>query len=251
MTDKQPSTDDMTTFQRQLLTAESSAFRLYQDMFLGQRGPGYLIKHELIMLLANQTPGALGLVLRKILYPRLFAKSGRNVMFGKNMTIRHAVKMEFGSQVAIDDNVVLDAKGCTDGKHFRLGSQIIIGHTSTLCSKGGSLEIGDHCNFGSHIAVYAASDISFGLNILVGPGSFFGGGTYQFEKTDRPIIGQGYNLKGPISIGDNCWFGAAVTIVDGVTIGHDSIIGAGAVVLEDIPPLSIAAGVPAKVIRSR
>ncbi|MBN2385327.1 acyltransferase [bacterium] len=172
-------------------------------------------------------------------------------MFGKNMTLRHPAKISIGSQVALDDNIVLDAKGCPDDKEFVLGDHIIIGHTSTLCSKGGSLRIGDNCNFGSHIALYSASDINFGKNILLGPGAFIGGGTYRFADADKPIISQGYDLKGPISIGDNCWFGAAVTVVDGVTIGENSILGAGAVVIEDIPPFSIAAGVPARIIRSR
>jgi len=243
--------EEMTHFQQSLLNEKKSNFQLYQDMFLGDRSVSYLLKYEVITLLANQTPGALGLVLRKVLFPRLFKSTGRNVMFGKNLTLRHPRKMTIGSQVAIDDNVVLDAKGCGEDKNFMLGNNIIIGHTSTLCSKGGSLIIGDNCNFGSHIALYSASDVIFGKNILLGPGAFIGGGTYRFDNVDQPIISQGYDLKGTITIGDNCWFGAAVTVVDGVTIGENSILGAGAVIIDNIPAYAIAAGVPARVIRMR
>lgn len=241
----------MTDFQQKLLVEKKSMFARYKEMFLGEVSLFYFIKYELVLLIANQVPGALGLVLRKVLYPGLFKVVGRNVVFGRNMTLRHPARISTGDNVAIDDNAVLDAKGCPPEKEFSFGDNIIIGHTSTLCSKGGSLIIGDNCNFGSHIALYSASDIIFGKNILLGPGAFIGGGTYRFDDKEAPIIGQGYDLKGTIEIGDNCWFGAAVTVVDGVKIGENSIIGAGAVVLQDVPPNCIAAGVPARVIRER
>jgi len=248
---KEHNSNDMTNFQHELLSSNKSSFALYKEMFLGSDSFSYLMKYEFVNMLTNGMPGALGLLLRKLFYPQLFKKTGRNVVFGKNMTLRHPIKITVGDHVAIDDNVVMDAKGCQHDKEFSLGNNIIIGHTSTLCSKGGSMIIGNNCNFGSHVALYCASDIRFGKNILLGPGSFIGGGTYKFDSVDQPIISQGYELKGPISIGDNCWFGASVTVVDGVSIGENSIIGAGAVVLDNIPPFSIAAGVPAKVLKKR
>ncbi|MBA2748254.1 MAG: acyltransferase, partial [Tatlockia sp.] len=54
-----------------------------------------------------------------------------------------------------------------------------------------------------------------------------------------------------VVIEDNCWLGYGVKVLDGVTIGEGSVIGAGAVVTKDIPPYSVAVGVPAKVVRSR
>ena len=62
---------------------------------------------------------------------------------------------------------------------------------------------------------------------------------------------EGLNSVGPIAIENNVWIGADVKIMDGVNVGHDAVIGAGAVVRSYIPAYSIAAGVPAKIIRSR
>ena len=71
-----------------------------------------------------------------------------------------------------------------------------------------------------------------------------------FRDPDRPIHGQGIEF-GPIVIEDYVWIGGRANIMAGVTIGKGSVIGAGAVVTRDIPPYSVAVGVPAKVIKTR
>ncbi|HOZ23028.1 MAG TPA: DapH/DapD/GlmU-related protein, partial [bacterium] len=62
---------------------------------------------------------------------------------------------------------------------------------------------------------------------------------------------QGYESKGGVVIEDDCWLGAGVMVLDGVTIGTGSVIGAAAVVTKDIPPYSVALGIPAKVVATR
>jgi galactoside O-acetyltransferase len=73
---------------------------------------------------------------------------------------------------------------------------------------------------------------------------------HVFDDLQRPIREQGITAQG-IVIEDDVWLGAGVTVVDGVTIGRGSIIGAGAVVTTDIPPYSIAVGIPAKPVKDR
>ena len=73
---------------------------------------------------------------------------------------------------------------------------------------------------------------------------------HHFEKKDIPIDEQGVK-KLDMHIERNVWIGAHVTIFSGVTIGEGSVIGAGALVNKDIPPFSVAVGIPARVIRSR
>ncbi len=73
---------------------------------------------------------------------------------------------------------------------------------------------------------------------------------HNFADTSQKIIDQGVTCKG-IVIEDDCWLGFGVKVLDGVTIGKGSVIGAGAIVTKDIPPFSIAVGVPARVIKSR
>nr|MBX2847600.1 hypothetical protein [Acidiferrobacterales bacterium] len=99
------------TLHEQLTDASKSSFARYQDLALGTGSLWYLLKYELIMLLASWVPGAVGLVLRKYLYPFVIGSVGRNVVFGQGVSIRHGLKIKLGDNVIVDDGVVLDAKG--------------------------------------------------------------------------------------------------------------------------------------------
>jgi acetyltransferase-like isoleucine patch superfamily enzyme len=94
----------------------------------------------------------------------------------------------------------------------------------------GLVEIGDHCMFAN--------------------GCFVTDADHRVDDPSRPITWQGFVSKGPTRIGDNVWCGANVVVTSGVTIGERCVIGANSVVTTDIPPFSIAAGAPARVIRS-
>ena len=74
---------------------------------------------------------------------------------------------------------------------------------------------------------------------------------HSFERTDIPMMDQGFEEERPVVIGNDVWIGDKVTILPGVNIGDGSIIGAGAVVTHDVPPYAIVGGVPAKIIRMR
>ena len=74
---------------------------------------------------------------------------------------------------------------------------------------------------------------------------------HKFDRTDIPMMEQGNTDAEPVTIGDDVWIGRRVMIMPGVTIGNGCVIGAGAVVTKDIPPYSVAGGVPAKVLKSR
>jgi acetyltransferase-like isoleucine patch superfamily enzyme len=91
------------------------------------------------------------------------------------------------------------------------------------------VEIGDHCMFAN--------------------GCFVTDADHRVDDPSRPITGQGFVSKGPTRIGDNVWCGANVVVTSGVTIGERCVIGANSVVTTDIPPFSVAAGGPARVIR--
>ena len=102
--------------------------------------------------------------------------------------------------------------------------------TATRCSRRTELiEIGDHVMFAN--------------------GCFVGDADHRFDDPEQPVTWQGFTSKGPVRIGDNCWFGVNCVVTSGVTIGERCVIGANSVVTEDLPPRMIAAGSPAKVIR--
>jgi acetyltransferase-like isoleucine patch superfamily enzyme len=80
-------------------------------------------------------------------------------------------------------------------------------------------------------------------------GCFVSDASHRFDDPDKPVPWQGFTSKGPTRIGDNCWFGVNVAVTSGVTIGERCVVGANSVVTRDLPPHTIAAGSPAKVIK--
>lgn len=241
---------DYVDIQKELIK-ESKGGKLakYQELVVGSRSIWFLIKYELIMLLASWVPGALGILLRSKLYPLILGKVGRGVTFGTNVVLRHPKKIFLGDNVVIDDNCVLDAKGPTNRGIF-IGDGVFLGRNTILSCKNGDIVIDDGANIGFNCEVFSAGSVRLGKNILVAAYSYFVGGTHTFARTDVPIIEQPRDAKG-IEIGDNAWIGAHVVVLDGCRVGRDAIIGAGAVVNSDIPDYAIAVGIPAKVVRSR
>jgi len=240
-----------TELQAALTTEKVSALRKYQELVIGRPGLLALLKYELIMLLCNGVPGALGFALRRFLYPRLLGRVGRGVVFGRNLTLRHPHKIALGNHVIIDDNCVLDAKG--EGEEgITLGDNVILSRNTILSCKGGSIAIGDNSNLGTNCLIHAESPVKIGRNVLMAAYCYLvGGGHHDFSRTDMPIIQQPSLTKGGITIEDNVWLGARVTVLDGVTIGRDTVVGANALVLESLPEFVVAFGSPAKVQRSR
>lgn len=230
-----------------------SALARYQDLFVGRRGLLALLKYEIVVGLCADMPGALGFVLRKLLYPSVLGAVGRNVTIGKRVTLRHPGRVRIGSGVIVADDVVLDAyvpEGRDGG--IELGDDVLLGRGTMLSTKGGAISIGQGTNVGAGNLIYARdSSVRLGARILVAAsGYIMGGGVHGFDRTDVPIMEQHVPPRG-VAIGDGCWLGAGVMVGDGVTIGEESVIGAGSLVNRDVPAWSVAYGTPARVVRSR
>jgi acetyltransferase-like isoleucine patch superfamily enzyme len=227
----------------------NSKLHKYQTLVVGEKGVWSLIKYELVTLFSSWIPGALGLLLRSKLYPVLLGSTGRGVVFGSNVVLRHPGKLRLKSNIVIDDNGVLDAKG-SDNQGIDIGDNVFVGRNTIIYCQNGDIEIGDNANIGSNCQIFSAKKVQIGKNVLIAAYSYLVGGGHIYEDTDLPIIEQGRTAAG-IIIGDNVWLGAGVTVLDGVTIGEGAIIAAGAVVTADVPAFAIAGGTPAKVIKLR
>lgn len=235
----------------QSLFKKESNFEKYRRMVSGDQGWLKLIYFEFVILFFSFIPGALGLYCRKILYRPLFNKVGRNVIFGRNLVLRHPHKITIGNNVIIDDECLLDAKG-ESNSGIMIGDYVTIGRFTSLVCKNGDIVIGPHVNIGSTVKIVVANqgEITFGSNIDVGSSCHFSGGSYDYSQSERLPSSQRLPTKG-IIVEDLAWIGAGVIVLDGVQIGRKCIVGAGAVVTQDIPPNSIAFGVPAEVKRER
>src|SRR5262249_8194885 len=228
-----------------------SPLRKYQDLVVGKRGLIPFARFELLTGLLGNFPGAIGLGLRRLLYPSLLGTTGRNVVFGPGMTLRHPHRIHVGDDTVVDAEVVLDAKGAEDSE-IRVGQNGVIGRYSVLSCKGGRIHLGENVNIGLSCVLLSESTIVVEDNCIFAAHCYLvAGGNHDFTRTDIPIIQQPSLSRGGIRIEMNVWLGARVTVLDGVTIGHDSVVGAGAVVTRDLPPFSVAVGVPARVVRRR
>lgn len=112
------------------------------------------------------------------------------------------------------------------------------------------LYIGKNTYIGSfsHIAG-TKNNIIIGKDVLIADRVFISTVDYKYEDIHKPIKCQGYISKGDVIIHDECWIGIGSTILSGVKIGKHSVIGANSIVINDIPPYSVAVGNPAHVIK--
>jgi acetyltransferase-like isoleucine patch superfamily enzyme len=235
--------------QAQLFDATVGAREKYQRLVVGRPGWGPLLAYELVNLVAQWVPGALGLALRKTCYPWLLGACGRGVVFGQHVTLRHPHRIRIGDDVVIDDHCLLDAKG-EGHEGITIGSGVFVGRNTILSCKSGDIVLGDGTNIGFNCEIFSASRVTLGPQTLVAAYCYLGAGTHDMDDPSRPVIEQGRVSQG-IAIGAGVWLGAGAKILDGVRIGDQAIIGAGAVVRDAVPAGAIAAGVPARIIGSR
>lgn len=157
--------------------------------------------------------------------------------FGKNPpSVRHTPRVK--------GKVYLNKFG-----NLQLGKGIgIMGRpwaTQLTVQQGADLIIGDNVFINAGVGIAATLGVSIGNNVKIGPRtSIFDSAYHELDSLDV-----GKDLRQRITIHDNVWIGTACLILPGVTIGRNSVIAAGSTVNKDIPENSLAAGVPAKVIR--
>ena len=157
-----------------------------------------------------------------------FARRGAFVRWPVNGNVLEAIlegRLEVGENTLFEPGVWITAPGSA---RIRIGSGTFL-NQGVMVAAQELVEIGDHC--------------------MLANGCFVSDAAHRFDDPDRPVPWQGFTSKGPTRIGDNVWCGAHVIVTSGVTIGERCVIGANSVVTADIPAHSVAAGVPAKVLR--
>jgi acetyltransferase-like isoleucine patch superfamily enzyme len=169
--------------------------------------------------------GPLETQLRRIIFRSMCRAAGHNLQVGPEVILKHPETMEFGDAVFIGPQTMI--QGRFDGK----------------------CRIGSHVWIGPH-AYFDARDLVIEDYVGWGPGAKLLGSAHTGDPIDVPIIKTGLSIK-PVVIGYGADIGTNATILPGVHVGAHSIVGAGAVVTEDVPEYSVVAGVPAKVIRHR
>jgi acetyltransferase-like isoleucine patch superfamily enzyme len=223
------------------------------DRVLSRVRPGKQIASEvggldLMLYLAEQCANLLrgmGLSLR--------CKFTTPCFVGRQVRVRFARHVEIGRYATIGDGTILSGLGC-DG--LRIGARANVGAYSRLVvgtdigRPGSYIHIGERCGIGEYSSVGGSGGVSIGKDTIIGQYFSAHPENHNFSDPMRPIREQGTTRR-RIEIEDDCWLGARVTVLGGVTIGRGSVIAAGSVVTRDVPPYSIVAGVPARVVGSR
>lgn len=157
--------------------------------------------------------------------------------------------LHLGPKCFVDDLVTISGNSGSVvlGKrvHLYRGTIIDVG-------QGGQVIIGDYTRIFPNCVLYAyMGSIRIGHHVMIAAQCGFTPYQHKLDDLSRPMCEQELTSKGDIVIEDDVWLGMGVKVMDGVCIGRGAVIGANAVVTEDIPPYSIAAGIPARVIRKR
>ncbi|MEM9925402.1 MAG: acyltransferase [Cyanobacteria bacterium P01_D01_bin.50] len=201
-------------------------------------------------LLGDLPTIALGPKLRKLIYPSILAQMGKSIYIQNGVEFLGASNIELGSGVYLFKGVRIDALGHQNNK-ITLEEGVSIERNVDI---GALDDTQIHIDKGTFIGVGACiagpGNVKIGKRCLIAAHSGIFANNHTYADPLKYIADQGVTCKG-ITIEDDCWLGHAVTVIDGVTIGKGSIIGAGAVVTKDIPPYSIAVGTPARVIKTR
>jgi acetyltransferase-like isoleucine patch superfamily enzyme len=236
---------DIPRAQDQLFNAPGGAAAKYSALIVGRPGVLALLKYELVILFAQWVPGALGLAMRKVMYPWLLGSCGRNVVFGCGVVLRHPHKIHIGDNVVIDDQCLLDAKGDANAG-IRIGNGVFVGRNTILSCKNGDITLADGVNIGFNCEIFSAGAVSVGAHTLLAAYSYLIGGDHDFSDPAVAVNAQRRKADG-IGVGAGVWIGAGAKVLDGVTIGDRAIVGAGAVVRESVPAGATAVGGPARV----
>ena len=131
-------------------------------------------------------------------------------------------------------------------RKFSLGDYSVIESFACINNAVGDVMIGDHTRIGLHNTIIGPVEI--GSHVNLAQGITVTALNHNFDDTEKRIDEQGVSTN-PVTIEDDVWVGANAVILPGVTIGNHCVVAAGAVVTKDVPPHSLVAGVPAKVIK--
>jgi len=151
------------------------------------------------------------------------------VSFGAGVQAIRAGSITIGAGTCIGDNAWLNA--CESTPHapsITIGKKVLVGRRSMI-SSASPVSIGDYC--------------------VLAPDVYVSNADHGYQDIGTPILQQPVPKVGPLVIEENCWLGIHVVVTGNLTIGRGSVVAANSVVLEDVPPFSVVAGTPARIVR--
>jgi acetyltransferase-like isoleucine patch superfamily enzyme len=187
------------------------------------------------------------------LFLKIFLWNIRGLFFlGRNVKIDFKRYIYSGKNLILEDRVYMNGlskKGIHFGENCTVGREAIILSTGVIRNIGEGIKIGSNSAIGARNFISGQGGINIGSHVIMGPDVRIFSENHNFLNTSEIIKNQGENRKGVV-IGDNCWIGANVTILDGVNLGNNSIIAAGSVVNQSFKSNVLIGGIPAKILKN-
>ncbi len=227
---------------------EANALSLYLSRQASSLGR-YLWE-QLILSLFGWVPTIVGIGLRAWAY-RLIMHLDGIVAIEKGVRIRFADRVRLGRGVYLDEGVYLHA--CPGG--IEIGQNTLVMHGAELHVYNfrglphAGIKIGRDSLIGEFNVLRGQGGITLGDRVYTSPLVQIAAVDHVFSDPNRPFVEQGITAQG-IVVEDDVWIGAGAILTDGVRIGRGAVVAAGAVVTRDVPPHTVVAGVPARVIKA-
>ena len=208
----------------------------------------YLYEQSILSLL-GWIPSLPGIALRGLFY-RFILKMKGWAAIENRVRLRFTAHIDLGHEVYLDEGVYLHA--CPQGIH--LGARSLVMHGAVLhvynfrdLPRAG-IWVGEDSLIGEYSVIRGQGGVQIGNRVYTSPFTQILAVDHVFDDPLRPFIEQGITAQG-IVIEDDVWLGAGAIVTDGVRVGQGAVVAAGAVVTQDVPPHTVVAGVPAKVVR--
>ncbi|MFO7539362.1 MAG: acyltransferase [Chloroflexota bacterium] len=210
---------------------------------------GRYILEQLLFLIVGWVPTLVGLGLRAVVY-RLILQMDGWAAIENNVRLRYASNIRLGHGVYLDQGTYLHA--CPNG--IEIGADSIVMHGAVLHVYNfrdmphSGIRIGRNSLIGEYTVIRGQGGVTIGDRVYTSPFTQIIAVNHIFDDPKRPFVDQGITAEG-IVIEDDVWLGAGAVITDGVRVGQGAVVAAGAVVTKDVPPHTVVAGVPARVIK--
>lgn len=249
MTDHRGHLRDDAFIRHRLHSGSGSSWQRYASLVLAHPTLLGMARYELLTTLLGSLPGALGIVLRKALYPSLFPKIGRGVVFGARVTIRHPERIVLGDSVVIDDDAFLDGRGAGD-EGLVIGDRAIVNRSAYIQAKVGMIAIGADTNIGAGARIISQGPIRIEDDVSIAGGCVIAGGRYVVERDGDDDRKERFT-GGEIHIGRGARLAMNAIVQDGVTVGDGAIVAPGSVVVSNVESQVVVSGFPARPWRER
>jgi acetyltransferase-like isoleucine patch superfamily enzyme len=222
--------------------------RLYMSRQAASLGRYWL--EQLLMLAVGWIPTVIGIGIRGLFY-RLILRMDGQAAIENGVRLRFASHIRLGRGVYLDQNTYLHA--CPQG--IEIGDETLVMHGAVLHVYNfrdmpqSRIKIGRNSLIGEYSVIRGQGGVTIGDRVYTSPFTQIIAVNHIFDDPKRPFVDQGITAEG-IVIEDDVWLGASAVITDGVRVGKGSVVAAGAVVTKDVPPHTVVAGVPARVIKT-